>query len=179
MLQTNSVQTLQKNIPFFRIGFQQFFIIRFRKVQPCHCCFLQRCRCSDCQKIMYLLCRLDHFLRSDQITQAPSGNRIRLRQRITGNRMFIHPRQRSHTGVMIWCIHHMLINFIRHHKGVIPDSQCSNLHQFFSRKYLSAGIGRIADNNCLGTLPESFLYKADIKLIFRRNQWNIDWFCPG
>ena len=73
-------------------------------------------------------------------------------------------------------IDHMLVDFIGDNKAIVFHSQFTDLHQFFSCKYFSARVGRVADDDCFGSGFESFFHKLDIKLISRRNQWNVDGF---
>ena len=73
----------------------------------------------------------------------------------------------------------MLIDFICNHKGIIFQSQLSDPHQFFPGKHLSAGIGGIADNDGFCSRFESFFNQIHIKIVFRRNQRNIDRLCSG
>lgn len=73
----------------------------------------------------------------------------------------------------------MLVNFISNHKSIIFQGQFSDSHQFFPGEHFSTGVGGIADDNGFCSLFESFFHQIDIKLVFRRDQRNIDGFCSG
>ena len=93
--------------------------------------------------------------------------------------MVIHSRKGSHTSMMVRRIDHMLIDFICNHKGIIFQSQLSDPHQFFPGKHLSAWIGGIADNDGFCSCLKSFFHQMHIKIVFRRNQRNINRLCSG
>ena len=165
-------------LPLLCIERQQVSVIGFWKFQSHHGCLLQRCGCSDGQEIMYLFRSLDHLLRSDQIAQSPASDGISLRKRITGNRVLVHTRKGRHADMLVRRIYHVLINLIRHNKSIIFDCQLSDLGQLFSGKYLSAWIGRVADDDRFRARLKALFYQIDIKFIRRRHQRNIDRLCP-
>ena len=68
----------------------------------------------------------------------------------------------------------MLIHLVRDNKCIISDRQFTDLHQLFSRKYLSARVGRVADDDRLCTILEALLDQFNVKPVFRRNERNID-----
>ena len=93
--------------------------------------------------------------------------------------MLIHARKRCHGGMMIRCIDHMLIHLVGHHKGIILNGQFPDGEKLLLGEYLSAWIGGIADDDRPGSVPEALLHQRKIKVIFRRNQRDINGLCPG
>ena len=93
--------------------------------------------------------------------------------------MLEHTGQAGHADVLSGRIDDVLIHFIGHHKGVVLDRQLCNGFQLVPAEHLAAGVGRVAQDQCLGTLGKAFLDKRNIKLISRRNQRDINGLCPG
>ena len=128
---------------------------------------------------MHFLGSLNHFCRSDQIAQTPSGDGVSFGKRITGDGVVIHARQGCHAHMLVRRINHMLIHLVCYYKSIVFERQFADGHQLFSRKYFSARIGRIADDNGFCTCLKSFFHQTNIKLIGRRNERNVDWLCSG
>ena len=68
---------------------------------------------------MYFFAVFDHIFRTDHIAQTPSGDGEGLGQGVAGDGVLIHTGQRSHTGMHIGRINHMLIHFVGYGKGII------------------------------------------------------------
>ena len=90
-----------------------------------------------------------------------------------------HPRERSGRNVGIRRINKMLINLVRYHKGVILQRKLPDGSQFLPGKNLSARVGRIADDDGFGSLPEAVFQQFQIKNIRGRDKRNKNRICPG
>ena len=93
--------------------------------------------------------------------------------------MLVHTRKGRHADMLVRRIYHVLIHLVRHNESIIFDCQLPDLGQLFSGKYLSAGVGRVADDDRFRALLKALFYQIDVKLIRRRHQRNIDRLCPG
>ena len=65
--------------------------------------------------------------------------------------------------MFVWGIDNMLIHFIRYHIAIISDNYISNLFKFLSSEDLTAWIGRVAQHQSLGSLPEGIFNQVRIK----------------
>ena len=81
--------------------------------------------------------------------------------------------------MLVRCIDHMLIHFIRYYKCVIFQRQFTDGHQFFSCKYFSARIRRITEDQRLCSVPKRLLQDRSVVMEIRRHKRNIDRVCPG
>ena len=93
--------------------------------------------------------------------------------------MLIHSRKGSHTNMLIRCIYHMFIHFIRHNKCIISDCQFTDCHQLIPAKNFSARVRWITDDDRFCAIPKSLFYQRNIELILRRNQRNINGIGSG
>ena len=73
----------------------------------------------------------------------------------------------------------MLIHLVGDDIGVIFLGQRGDGLQFLTGEHLAAGIGRIAEDQRLGVLPEGVLQHFRVKVEVRRHQRHIDGFRSG
>ena len=67
----------------------------------------------------------------------------------------------------------MLVHLICYHKGIILDGKGGNGLQLVPAEHLAAGVGGVAQDQCLGSLGKALFDQGDIKLIGRRHQRDI------
>ena len=170
MRQTDLIQTFAEQRSLAPICLQHIRIIALIQCKPGADSLLQRGRRTDGQKIVHLLDTLRHLRRRDCKADTPAGDRKGFGQRVAGDRAFIRAGQRGRHHMGIGWKHNMLIDLVGHHEGVIFLRQRLNQRQLLPCEYLAAGIGRIADDDSLGALPEGVLQHFRVKLIVRRNQ---------
>ena len=179
MLQPYPIQPGQEVVALCGVEGLQFLIVVFRQLQPGHSSLLQGCCRAHGEEVVHLAGTLDDLGGSDEVAQTPAGDRVGLGQRIAGDGVLEHTGQAGHADVLSGRIDDVLIHFIGHHKGVVLDCQLCNGFQLVPAEHLAAGVGGVAQDQCLGTLGKAFLDKRNIKLISRRNQRDINGLCPG
>ena len=158
---------------------QQIIIIALFKVQPRNDRLLQGGRGSDGQKVMDLFGPLRHLFRRNDVTQAPAGNGIGFGERGAGYRSLPHAGQRGKIHVLIGLINDVFINLVRDHIGIILFREGCDLQQLFPSKDFSAGVGRIAEDQSFGILPERCFQLLRVKIKSGRVERDIDGLCAG
>ena len=177
MLQPDLIQPFYKEIPFLRVERLKIFVIFRSEIQP-HCRRLLKGRRSPHrQKIMDFLGIFDHVLRPHQVSQSPPRDGISLGKRIAGDRPVIQSRKSCHHHMDIRLKNNMLVHFVCDDESVVFLRQRSNERQLLSGEHLSAGIGRIADDNGLRPLFKCLLQLFPVKIKLRRCQRDIDRIC--
>ena len=72
--------------------------------------------------------------------------------------------------MLVGLVNNVLVNLIRDDISIVFFCQFCYEGQFLESKYLAAGIGRIAENKCLGMLLKSGFQLIRIKMEGRRIQ---------
>ena len=80
---------------------------------------------------------------------------------------------------MVGRVYDMLVHLVGNHISVVLLGQSGNSLQFRLREYLSAGIGRIAEDQRLGTAAECILQLLRVKVERGRVQRHVDRLRPG
>ena len=179
MLQADAVQPVQEILPLLGIGVQQPVVVALGELQPGDGGLLQGGGGPYGEEVVDLFGPLPHLLRADEVAQPPAGNGVGFRQGVAGNGVVKHAGEGGHAGMGPGGVNHVLIDLIGDHKGVVFQGQLSDAQQLLPGEHLAAGIGGVADNDGLGPLLKSLLHQRHIKVVFRRNQGDIDGVGPG
>ena len=174
MLQAHAVQPGKEVVALFGVEGLQLLIIALRQFQTSHGGFLQRCSRTHREEVVHLARTLNDAGRADKVAQTPAGDGVGLGQRIAGDGVLEHAGQACHADVLGGRIDDVLVHLIRHHKGVILDGQLCNSFQFIAAEHLAAGVGRVAQDQRLGTLGKTLFNERDVKLIGGRHQRDVD-----
>ncbi len=89
------VQSPQEQVPFFRVGVLQLFVIVVAEAQSGDSCLLQRSSGADGQEVMDFLRRIGDMCRCDDVAQPPARDGIGFGERRTGNRPLPHSLEGS------------------------------------------------------------------------------------
>ena len=81
--------------------------------------------------------------------------------------------------MLIGLIYNMLIHLIGNHISIVLLCKISNQLQFLTGEHLTAGIGRIAQDQCLGILLKGRFQLFRVKMKFRRIKRHINRLCSG
>ena len=76
-------------------------------------------------------------------------------------------------------INDVLIHLVRDHKGVVFQRKLGDGFQLIPAEHLSAGVGRIAQDQRLCPFGKALFDQAQVELIRRRDQRDIDGFGSG
>ena len=168
------IEAAAEKIPLLCIQIQQLLIVFRAEIQTGDNGLLQRRGRADRQEIVHLPDPVGDFRRRQSESEPPAGDGISLREGAGADRALPHARQRREINVSVRRIDNVLVDLVRHDKGVIALHDICNDQQFVHRKNLAARIGGVAQNQCLRAAAEGVLEHFRVKMIIRRHQRDIN-----
>ena len=178
VLEADGIQPGKEVVALLGVKSAQTFIVACGHGQTGDGGLLQGCGCTDSQEIMHLAGALDDVGRADEVAQTPAGDGVGLGEGVAGDGVLEHTGQAGHADVLCRGVDDVLIHLIRHHKSVVLDGKPGDGFQLVAAEDLAAGVGGVAEDKRLGTLGKALLDEAQIELILRRHQRDVDGFSP-
>ena len=117
--------------------------------------------------------------RREEIADAPARNRIGLGQGAARYGPFVHARQIGKIRIFRRLVHDVLVYFVDDGKGVVFLHQAGDDFQLCLRKHLAAGIGRVAEDDRLRTLPEGVFQHVGVKGEVRLAERHVNGLAAG
>ena len=173
------IQSLEEQLLLVGVFRQQIIVVILSEFQSRDHSLLQGGRRANGQKIMHLFRAVNDLRWGDDVPQAPAGDGIGLGEGRAGNGPLPHSRQRGKIGMSVRGIDDVLIDLVGDDIHIVLGGQRRNGLQLFTGKDLAAGIGGIAEHQCLGVLAEGVLQYIGIKPKIRRRQRHIDGLRAG
>ena len=124
---------------------------------------------------MDLLDALGNLGRGDGVAQAPTGDGVGLGQRAAADGALEHAGQRGHIDMLVGRIDDVLVDLVGDAVGVVLFAEVGDKGELLARKDLAAGVGRVAQDDCLGiVVAEGRLEDLAIKAERGRVERHID-----
>ena len=93
--------------------------------------------------------------------------------------MLEHTGQTGHADMLIGGVDDVLIHLVCDDKGIVLQRELCDGLQLIAAEDLAAGVRGVAEDQRLGPLCKALFNEAEVKLIGRRDQRDIDGFRPG
>ena len=150
MLKTDAVESLTEQVALGGVEVEDLIVIAVVEVEGGHDGFLQGSGGTHGEEVVDLLDALGNLGRGDGVAQTPTGDGVGLGQRAAADGALEHAGQRGHIDMLVGRIDDVLVDLVGDAVGVVLFAQVGDKSELFARKDLAAGVGRVAQDDCLG-----------------------------
>ena len=175
MLKTDVVESLTEQVALGGVKVEDLIVIAVVEVEGGHDGLLQGSGGAHREEVVDLLDALGNLGRGDGVAQAPTGDGVGLGQRAAADGALEHAGQRGHIDMLVGRIDDVLVDLVGDAVGVVLFAQVGDKGELLARKDLAAGVGRVAQDDCLGiVVAEGSLEHLAIEVERGRVERHID-----